>query len=78
MLGKNSGSTTLVKKFNSSDCVLHLHPLASSTLPHAGFCHPIHQPDLSKGIESPLVHSTGFKHTTSLTSTLVVQEKDLE
>jgi len=75
MVGKNSGFTTFVRKVNSSDCIRHLHCLASRALPHAGFCHPVHQPDLSKGIESPLVHSTGFKHTASLTSTLVVQEQ---
>jgi hypothetical protein len=36
------------------------------TVPHAGFCHPVHQPDLSKVIEVPLVHSTGLKHNLAL------------
>jgi hypothetical protein len=73
MLGKNSGFTTFVRKFNSVDCIHHLRCLASVALPYAGFCHPVYKPDLSKGIESLLAHSTGFKHTASLTSMLVVQ-----
>jgi hypothetical protein len=73
MSGKNSGFTTFVRMFNSVDCICHLHCLASMALPHAGLCHPVYKPDLSKSIESPLVHSTGFKQTASLTSMLVVQ-----
>jgi len=73
MLGKNSGFTTFVRKVNSGDCFYHLHCLASKALPHAGFCHPVHQSDLSKGIESPLVHSTSFKHIASLNRMLVAQ-----
>jgi hypothetical protein len=73
MLGKNLGFTTFVRKVNSGDGIHHLHCLASRALPRAGFCHPVHQPDLSKDIESPFVHSTGFKNTASLICTLFVQ-----